>query len=74
LSIVLFIGPGVEGLGGGRVVGDEERQPPAAIREELLVLTLKVLSPLHGRWEGKEHILISLYTMILAVDGSYEKY
>ena len=58
LSTVVIIGPGIESLGRGRVVGDEDRHPPAAVREELLMFTLKVLSPLHGRL--KEHILISL--------------
>ena len=56
LSTVVLISSGVEGLGRGRVVGDEDRQPPTAAHEELLMLTLKVLSPLHVRRE-EEYIL-----------------
>lgn len=52
----MLISPGVEGLGRGRVVGDEDRQPPTAAHEELLMLILKVLSPLHVRRE-EEYIL-----------------
>ena len=56
LSTIVLISPGVEGLGRGRVVSDEDRQPPTAAHEELLMLTLKVLSPLHVRRE-EEYIL-----------------
>lgn len=45
----MFIGSGIESLGRGWVVGDEEGILLTAVHQKLLMLTLKVSSPLKAR-------------------------